>query len=163
MGEIRNIRDLLVENPFFDGMAEPHLETMSGCGMLVRFKAGEFLIREGDPADTFYLIRDGEVAIECHIPAAGALSVARIGAGEVTGYSWLFPPYRNSFDSHALTDVSAVALSGSCLRDKAEADRELGYQLMKRFAQVMLERLQATRRQMLDVYANERTTHAGAG
>ena len=70
----------------------------------------------------------------------------------------MFPPYRNNFDSLALTDVSAVALDGECLRGKAEADHELGYQLMKRFAQVMLNRLQATRLQVMDVYANGRTT-----
>ena len=155
MVEIKNIRTLLAENPFFEGMPAAHLETMAGCGKLVRFKAGEFLLREGAEADTFYLVREGEVAIESHLPAAGALSVARVGAGGVTGYSWLFPPHRNSFDSLTLTNVSAVALDGKCLRGKAEADHELGYQLMKRFAQVMLDRLQTTRLRVLDVYANE--------
>lgn len=163
MVDMKDIHTLIAENPFFAGMSEDHLETMSGCGRLVHFKPGEYLLREGDEADTFYLIRDGDVAIESDIPAAGAASVARVGAGGITGYSWLFPPYRNSFDSIALTNVSAVALDGECLRGKAEADHELGYQLMKRFAQVMLDRLQATRRQMLDVYANGRTTDAASG
>lgn len=157
MVEIRSIRSLLAENPFFEGMPAAHLETMGGCGKLVRFKAGEFLLREGDEADTFYLVREGEIAIESHLPTAGALSVARVGAGGITGYSWLFPPHRNSFDSLALTDVSAVALDGKCLRGKAEADHELGYQLMKRFAQVMLDRLQATRLRVLDIYSNGET------
>lgn len=163
MVKIKNIRTLLAENPFFEGMSDAHLETMAECGKLVRFKAGEFLLREGEEADTFYLVREGEVAIESHVPAAGPLSVARVGAGGITGYSWLFPPHRNSFDSLALTNVSAVALGGTCLRDKAEADHELGYQLMKRFAQVTLDRLQATRLRVLDVYANGRTTDAAAG
>ena len=162
MGEIKNIRTLLVENPFFEGMPDAHLETMAGCGKLVHFNAGEFLLREGEKADTFFLIRDGDVAIESHDPASGPLSVARIGASGVTGFSWLFPPYRSSFDSLALTKVSALALDGECLRGKAEADHELGYQLMKRFAQLMLGRLSATRRQMLDVYANVRVKDAGA-
>ena len=163
MGEVKTIRDLLMEAPFFEGMTEDHLQTMSGCGKLVHFKSGEFLIREGEAADTFYLIREGEVAIESHIPAVGALSVARVGAGGVTGYSWLFPPYRNSLDSLALRDVSAIALDGNCLRGKAEADHELGYHLMKRFAQMMLERMQAARRQTLDVYAEGGAADAAAG
>lgn len=163
MVEIKTIRTLLAANPFFEEMSDDHLETMSGCSKLMHFKPGEFLLHEGDEAETFYLIRSGEIAIESFAPAAGPLSIARIGAGGITGYSWLFPPYRNSFDSIALTNVSAVALDGACLRGKAEADHELGYQLMKRFAQVMLDRLQATRRQMLDVYANGRTTDATPG
>ena len=163
MVETSDIRALLAESPFFDGMSDDHLETMAECSRLVHFRVGEFLLREGDVADTFYLVRDGEVAVESNIPAAGPLSVARVHAGGITGYSWLFPPYRNSFDSLALTDVSAVSLNGECLRSKAEADHELGYQLMKRFAQVMLDRLQSARRQMLDVYATGRTTDAAPG
>lgn len=163
MANVKDIHALLAENPFFHDMPDRHLATMAGCGKLVRFKAGEFLLREGDKADSFYVIRDGDVAIESAIPAGGPLSVARISAGGVTGYSWLFPPHRNSFDSVALTQVSAVALDGACLRGKAEADHELGYQLMKRFTQVMLDRLQATRRQMLDIYAKGRTTDAAEG
>ena len=154
MFKIKDIRALLGENPFFEGMPDEHLQTIAGCGKLVRFKAGDYLLREGEEADTFYIVRQGEVAIESDIPAGGPLSIARVGAGGITGYSWLFPPHRNHFDSIALTDVSTVALDGQCLRNKAENDSALGYQLMKRFAQVVLERLQATRRQMLDVYAN---------
>jgi CRP-like cAMP-binding protein len=163
MVEIKDIHKLLAENPFFEGMSDDHLKTMAACGRLVRFKSGEFLLREGDEANSFFLIRSGEVAIESNIPVAGPLSVARVGAGGITGYSWLFPPHRNSFDSLALTNVSAVSLDGKCLRGKTEADHELGFQLLKRFAQVVLHRLQATRRQMLDVYANGRTTDAAAG
>lgn len=154
MGNIKDIRTLLAENSFFEGMPDAHLETMAGCGKLVHFKESEFLLRGGSEADTFYLIRDGHVSIEGHDPASGPLSVARVSAGGITGYSWLFPPYRNHFDSRALTSVHALALDGACLRNKAEADHELGYHLMKRFAQVMLDRLQAARLQMLDVYAN---------
>jgi len=160
MVDIKTIHTLLAENPFFEGMTEAQLSTMAGCGKLVHFKPGELLIREGEQADTFFVVREGQVSIESHIPAAGALTLARVGSGGVTGYSWLFPPHRNSFDSRALTKVSAVALDGECLRGKAEADHELGFQLMKRFARVMLDRLQATRLQVLDVYSTGRTTDA---
>lgn len=163
MVRIKDIRTLLVENPFFEGIPDAYLETMAACGKLMHFKPGDFLLREGDEADTFFLIRDGEVAIESDIPAAGPLSVARVSAGGITGYSWLFPPYRNGFDSIALTNVSAVALNGECLRGKAEADHQLGYHLMKRFAQVMLDRLQAARLQMLDVYSNGGMSDAAKG
>ena len=162
MVEIKRIRQLLGESPFFNGMSADDLDTMAGCGRLVRFKAGDFLLHGGEKADNFYLIREGIVSIESYVPAAGSVVVARVEAGGVTGFSWLFAPHRNNFDSLALTNVSAIALNGECLRGKAEADHELGYQLMKRFAQLMLERLQEARVQMLDVYANGGGTDAGA-
>ena len=151
MGKIKHIQDFLAESPFFAGMDDAHLELLSGCGELVHFKPGEFLLREGAPADYFYLIRKGEAAIETHMPGQ-TLTVAKAGPGGVSGYSWLFPPYRNQFDSRAISAVEAVRLHGTCLRGKAEQDHELGYQFMKRFAELMLQRTQSTRRQMLDIY-----------
>ncbi len=78
--------------------------------------------------------------------------ISTLGEGAVVGWSWLFPPHRWSFDARALEQVRAVAFDGGCLRGKCDADHELGYELMRRFAAVMLERLQATRLQLLDVY-----------
>ena len=54
--------------------------------------------------------------------------------------------------------LGASRFDGACLRDKCEADHDLGYELMKRFAPVMLERLQATRLQLLDVYGSRAAT-----
>jgi CRP/FNR family cyclic AMP-dependent transcriptional regulator len=62
------------------------------------------------------------------------------------------PPYRWTYDARALELVRAIAMDATCLRDKCEADHDLGYELMKRFMPVMVERLHSTRLQMLDVY-----------
>jgi CRP/FNR family cyclic AMP-dependent transcriptional regulator len=51
-----------------------------------------------------------------------------------------------------VTPVSLTALDGACLRGKAEADPELGYQLLKRVTAVMYQRLQSTRVRLLDLY-----------
>jgi CRP-like cAMP-binding protein len=144
---------MLAEVSFFSLMNPSHVETIAGCGKLVLYQPGEFLMREGDPATTFFLIRSGEVGVESYMPSVGPISIATVEEAGVVGYSWLFPPYRCSFDAHALSQVRAVALDGACLRRKAEADHELGYQLLSRFAEIMVQRLRATRRQMLDLYA----------
>ena len=78
--------------------------------------------------------------------------------GDVVGWSWLFPPHRWHFDGRATAPTSLIAFDGACLRGKCDADHELGYQLMRRFAASIVERLQATRLQLLDVYG-----HALAG
>ncbi len=150
-----DIKDLLAEAPFFDGMKDKYLDLLSGCGQLTHFRAGEFLLKEGKEANSFYLIRKGDVMIESSIPG-NTLSVAKTGAQGVVGYSWLFPPYRSQFDARAATDVEAVHLDGKCLRGKAEDDHELGYQFMKRFASIMLGHMHAARRQTLDIYGDNR-------
>jgi CRP-like cAMP-binding protein len=114
------------------------------------------LFREGDPADAFYVVRRGRVALELFVPNRGALTVETIEPGEVVGWSWLFPPHRWHFDGRAAEPVRAIAVDGACLRGKCDADPALGYDLIGRFSQVMLERLQATRLRLADLYGAPR-------
>ncbi len=123
-----------------------------GCAANVRFEAGEYIFREGEDANQFYIIRHGKVALELFTPERGVLTIQTLGAGDVLGWSWLFPPYRWRFDARALELTRAIALDGTCLRNKCDEDHNLGYELVKRFAQIIIERLQATRLQLLDVY-----------
>jgi CRP/FNR family transcriptional regulator, cyclic AMP receptor protein len=148
---------LLAEVPFFAGLGAPELSLLAGCASNVRFTEGEMLFREGEAADAFYVVRHGTVALETFVPALGGVAVETIEAGEVIGWSWLFPPYRWHLDARALSTVRATSFDGVCLREKCENDPVLGYDLMKRFAQVLIERLQWTRLRLLDVYGHSRT------
>ncbi|MEZ5078070.1 MAG: cyclic nucleotide-binding domain-containing protein [Solirubrobacterales bacterium] len=148
----RSIDQLLATVPTFAGLPSDWLELVSGCGRNSGFEVGRYLAREGDPADAFYLIRQGRVALEIAAPGSGALMIETLGEGAVLGWSWLFPPFKWSFDARATEPVRAIAFDGACLRGKCDADNSLGYELMRRFAAVMLDRLQATRLQLLDVY-----------
>ena len=66
------------------------------------------------------------------------------------GWTWLFPPYYWHFDARAVEPTLAIFFYGTRLREKSEVDAELGYELMKRMVAVIIRRLQATRRQLLD-------------
>ena len=152
-----NIETLLHEVPLFAGLEPAQLELIAGCGSNVHADDDEVLFRQGDPADTFYVIRHGSVALETFVPSRGGLTIETLEAGEVLGWSWLFEPYRWHFDARALTPVRATAFDAACLRGKCEADPELGYALMSRFAGVLIERLQWTRLRLLDIYGNGRS------
>lgn len=150
----RGIGELLGETGVFEGLSEQQLELIAGCGQIAAFEAGEHLFREGDAAEVFYLVRHGRLALELYMPGRGTLTVSTLGPGELVGWSWLFPPYRWHMDGRVVEHTSAVVFDGACLRGKAETDHELGYELMKRFAAQMVDRLQATRVQLLDVYGH---------
>jgi CRP/FNR family transcriptional regulator, cyclic AMP receptor protein len=149
---MRTIDQVLGELPTFAGLDPGYLEFIAGCGANRVFEAGERLAREGDPANSFFVIRHGRIALEVAAPGRGELMIETLGEGAVVGWSWLFPPYRWSFDARAMEQTRAVAFDGACLRGKCEQDKALGYELMQRFAAVMLDRLQATRLQLLDLY-----------
>jgi CRP/FNR family transcriptional regulator, cyclic AMP receptor protein len=148
------LENLLRAAPVFQGLDPDELALIAGCASNVRFDQGRMLFREGDAADTFYLVRHGTVALELFVPARGSAVIETIEPGEVIGWSWLFPPYRWHFDARALSQVRATAFDGACLRAKCDADPALGYDLMSRFAQVLIERLQWTRLRLLDVYGD---------
>jgi CRP-like cAMP-binding protein len=141
-------------SPVFQSLSAAQLELIAGCGQNTGFEAGDYLFREGGQADTFYLLRHGRVQLEIFAPGRGAVTIQTVDEGDVVGWSWLFPPYRWHFDARALDSVRAVAFDGACLRGKCDDDHSLGYELLRRFSPVMLERLQATRMQLLDIYGN---------
>jgi CRP/FNR family transcriptional regulator, cyclic AMP receptor protein len=150
----RGIDEVLGESPVFEGLAPEQLELIAGCGRLIPLRAGQELCEEGEEAKTFFLLRHGRVALELMMPGSGTMTISTHGPGELIGWSWLFPPYRWHFDGRVVEAGSAIVFDGECLRGKAEADHDLGYELMKRFSAQMIERLQATRIQMLDVYGH---------
>lgn len=152
------LEPLLRGHRFFDGLDLAYLRLLAGCARNVRFGAGSFLFREGEPAGEFYLLRAGKVALEVAAPERGPLTVQTVPDGGVIGFSWLFEPHRWEFDARAVEPVRAIALDGVCLRGKCQQDPRLGYDLMQRFARIAVQRLQATRLQLLDVYG-----HAGTG
>ncbi len=151
---MKTIRDLLAEHPLFGDLDPALLDLMAGCGENIHFDAGARIVQEGAIADKFYLLRRGRVAIEATAPPRGAIVIETLGPDEVLGVSWPFPPYRWAFDGVATEATSAIAMDAQCLRDKCDAEPALGYQVFSRFAQLMRDRLQATRLQLLDVYGN---------
>jgi CRP-like cAMP-binding protein len=133
------------------GLEPQYFRLIIGCASNVRFKAGQLLFHEGEEASQFYMIREGKVALEI-ATAPEPIVIQTVREGDVLGWSWLVSPYRWRFDARALDATRAIALDGKCLRTKSEEDHNFGYEMMKRFSNVMVERLEATRLQLLDVY-----------
>ena len=149
---MNTIADLIAEHSFFGGLERADLEFVAGCGRNVRFSNGERILSEGGPANTFYALRTGRVALGFLKPGNGNVIVDTLDGGEVLGWSWLYEPYVWHFDADAVGPVSAVAFDAVCLRTKCENDPRLGYRLAQEFARVMLDRLQSARLRMLDMY-----------
>lgn len=151
---MQTLDQLIAQAPVFAGLEPAQLELIAGCARNEHVNAQMLLMREGDPADRFFLIRRGAVALEVNAPGGGPLVIETLHPGDTVGWSWLFTPYRWQLDGRTLEACELIAFDGACLRGKCEADHELGYQLMSRFAANLVARLQATRLQLLDVYGH---------
>jgi CRP-like cAMP-binding protein len=154
----KGIDQLLAEHAFFSQMPESYRAIIAGCGKNVRFEAGRLIAKTSDPANQFFAIRHGRVSIELHSPERGGIILQTVDAGGIVGWSWLFPPYHWTFDLRATEEVRAISFDGECLRAKCESDPAMGYDFMKRFAEVFMRRLEAARLQLLDLYGSTSPT-----
>jgi CRP-like cAMP-binding protein len=142
------------EIPALRALAPDHRAAIAGCTRNRVFAKGAALLREGGPADQFFVVRHGLVAIETEVPGRGPFTVETLHDGDVVGWSWLLPPYRSAFGARSLATTRVLEVDGACLRDKCDADPALGYDLLKLLAAVFAERLQDTRLRLLDLYGN---------
>jgi CRP/FNR family transcriptional regulator, cyclic AMP receptor protein len=146
---MQTLESILAEFPFFKGLDQRYIQLIAGCASNAHFNPGELILREGEEADQSYIIRHGKVALEvAFVPERDPIVIQTIGEGDVLGWSWLFPPYRWRFSARAVTPTEAIALDGKYIRIKCEEDHDLGYELLKRFAQVIEQRFQAMRRRL---------------
>lgn len=156
---MESLENLITEHPFFKGFEPKHIKLLTGCASNEKYNAGEFLFHQGEQANKFYIVRSGKVSVEIFIPQRGAVTIQTADEGEILGWSWLVKPYQWHFDVRAMDLTRLIALDGECLRKKCENDHDLGYELLKRFADIMARRLEATRVQLMDIYGiyNEKT------
>ena len=140
-------------HPFLAGMGRSQLALLIDCAMAADFDAGEVILREGAVANRFYLIESGKVVTESGEEFGEPLVVVgTIGAGDLLGWSWMFPPYVWHFTARAIEPTKAIFFYGAILREYCEKNHSLGYELFKRIAPVMLRRLQAARKKMLSIH-----------
>ena len=151
---MEGLKGLLGGHPFFAGMDAADLDEVVGCATNARFPAGEYLFREGESADRFFIVREGRVALEIYVPARGPLVLDAAEAGEIAGLSWLFPPHRWQLDARAVEPVRAIAVDGMCLRAKCDANPKLGYALMQRLSEVSHRRMHSARLRLIDAYSD---------
>ncbi|NNE46497.1 MAG: cyclic nucleotide-binding domain-containing protein [Rhodothermales bacterium] len=151
MKVVSTIEDSLKEIQVLEAMTPDQLEFLAGCTKHVHFKKGDYLTRERSEATEFFAIRDGAVALEMGV-GNRTFIFHTVGKGRIVGWSWLIPPFRSQFDARALTDIAAIRFDAVCVRQKCDKDASFGYEIMKRFSQVMAERLIATQMTLVDIY-----------
>ena len=153
-GEPHSIRypDLeqrLAAHPFLKGMSPHHLELLALCARPTEFDAGQIVLREGEPANGFYLIETGTVVLEGKAADGKTIIIDTVSSGDPLGWSWLFPPYLWSFDARATEPCTAICFSGILLRQHRDDDLTLSQELHKRMSEVMVRRLQAARNKLI--------------
>jgi CRP/FNR family cyclic AMP-dependent transcriptional regulator len=137
-------------HPFLSGMAPKHVDLIVQGAKQAEYGANDLLISEGEPANQFFLIESGLVALERGATGKGAASIQTIGAGEPLGWSWLFPPFTWHFRARAAQPTRAIILNGGHLLVLCEENPGLGYEVMRRVAQIVINRMEATSKKLME-------------
>ena len=90
---------VIANHPFFIGMGEYNVNLIAEHCTNVDFKSGEFIFKNDTPAQQFYIIKHGKVALEVAGAKTGSVIIQTLRDGDILGWSWLFAPYRWHFDA----------------------------------------------------------------
>jgi len=136
----------IAKHPFLVGLDSRFLALIAQCAREVEFQPNDIIFREGDPANCLYLIQSGKVVLESRTGPNKRVPIQELQSGDALGWSWLFPPFAWHFQARALTPVRMIACDGGHLLVTCEENPDFGYALMRRAAQVVIQRMQAARK-----------------
>ena len=149
-----NVAQALAEHEFFVGLSADSMASLASIAEVVEVEPHKMIFEEGGHADAAYAIVDGSVALEMNMAHRAHHIVQTLHRGEMLGWGWLFPPHRWAFSALALDATQLIRFEAGQMRSLWDGDSAFGYEMMKRFAHVMTDRLAATRLQLVDFYAD---------
>jgi CRP-like cAMP-binding protein len=149
---METVQEIIRNHPFWKGLNPRYFHILRECATYVRWGIDQNIFTAGLDAKHFYLIHQGRVALQTFIPGKGTITFQTVGPGEALGWSWLFPPYCWHFSARSIDITEAVCFGVRGLLDYAQENHDFGYELAMRVGQILLQRLQATRLQLIDFY-----------
>jgi CRP-like cAMP-binding protein len=149
------LRQQLKDLAFSAVLPDQVLEQIVAVSSVIDFPAGTVMFREGSVTRTLYIIYRGGVALEMCVPARGCVRLLSLGPGDMVAWSALLGQGEMTTTAVAIEDTQTIAISAPKLLEICEMNHEVGYQVMRRMAQALSQRLVATRLQLLDLYSTE--------
>ncbi len=146
----QSIAEYLSAHEFFSELSEDVLKFLCECASAREIKKEQILFRQGERADKFYVIRNGRISVQIPALMGPTLEIQALGQDQVLGWSWLISPYQWNFQAKAEEDSELLEFDGTAVLARCEQEPKFGYELLKKFAALMSERLDAARQKMMD-------------
>jgi CRP/FNR family cyclic AMP-dependent transcriptional regulator len=153
--------EIIRRYPFFAGLNQDYLVTLAKNANEERVDCGHRFFKEGDELNAFYLVLEGAVSINIPVPdpdVSQALSgqltgqvktkdmtVSTVGSGDVLGWSALIPPTYSTAGATSVTPCRVITFDCRELLRLFEEDRDFGFLMVQKAAQVIRQRLRDMR------------------
>jgi CRP-like cAMP-binding protein len=148
-----SIKSRIAESELFAGLAVGFIEFLAAHATVRQVRKNEALFQYGDRADYFYLVSSGHISVEVAAIAGPELELQDLGPGAIVGWSWLIPPHRWNFNARAKSAAEVIEFDGKAVLARCEENPRFGYELLKRFATLMSERLSFARQKMMETWS----------
>ncbi len=161
MDSTDDVLEELCKIPWFQELREDHIRKIASMTKIRPMKAGEVIFREGDTHESVYIVISGRVGLEMFVPHKGKVRFYTADQWELFGWSSVTPNvHLRTAGATAVLDGTLLKIDADKLNKACEEDHDLGYLVMRRLARVVAGRLQVTRLQLLDMFANPETKNA---
>ena len=161
MDPIDEVLEELRKIPWFQELREDHIRKIASISRIRPMKAGEVIFREGDTHESVYIVLQGRVSLEMFVPHRGRVRFYTAETWELFGWSSVTPNVHvRTAGATAVLDGALLKVDAAKLDEACEQDHDLGYLVMRRLSRVVASRLQVTRLQLLDMFANPETKNA---
>ena len=160
MTETKEVIEELQKIPWFQELKPQHVAKLASIAQVRTVKAGEVLFREGDKEDYVYVVLDGRIGLDLYVPHRGKVRFYTADRWEIFGWSSVTPTVRQrTAGAVAVIDSRVARIEATRMRQACDDDCELGYQVMRRLANVVAGRLLVTRLQLLDMFGHPEEQH----
>jgi CRP-like cAMP-binding protein len=144
----------VLNSTWFASGLEPGIQTrLAELSRTFTAEPGEELFREGDESEVLGVVIKGRVALRTHVAERGDLTLLTVEPGDIYLWSALVPPYRATSTAVAIETLEAVTFEGPALRAALREDAALAQALYPRVLVAVERRLNATRVQLLELFA----------
>ncbi|MFF3378693.1 cyclic nucleotide-binding domain-containing protein [Streptomyces sp. NPDC002680] len=131
----------------------PRRERLLALATEVSFAEDHTIFEAGGTADRFWVVRSGAVSLVQQVTPVQRVTVASLGAGDLLGWSWLFPPHQWDFGAEAFSPVRAYEFDAEAVLRLCDEEPALGLQLVRIIAEILAYRLELTRGKLMDHYS----------
>ena len=125
------------------GLIEREKEQFKGLGRMEHYEPNAVIFNEGEDARKFYLVEEGQVAVESLLARGMRFPISVLSVGQAFGWSALVPPHLYTATVVALSDIRVIAIERERLLTQMQANTSFGLTIMQNVASLISSRLRS--------------------
>ena len=153
--------DTLPYIPLFEGFDASQVSILKPLFEDFMCEAGTTIFEQGDQAKYLYLLMNGNIAIRYKPYDGPPLTLTRLHAGEIFGWSAVLGSSKYTSSIVSETEVEAIRIKGANLWELTGEHPEIGKTVINRLAQIVSPRWENAHLQIQSLLNSNRTEWKG--